>query len=133
MYAKQFLIRKSAAKYLCHGRVDEFMDESHSEAATQVVVSHPSNLSEWGRDQLDTDPFRAYLHKVHDNLEPGTVWEEFVDVGCCGDSLDVPLRVETVDGPSVMGPDTEIVYTGRDEDHVEGGWLVQSAAGPPES
>lgn len=109
------------------------MSEPHSETATRVVVSHPSNLSKWGRDQLDGDTFRAYLRKVHDNLEPGTVWEEFVDVGCCGDSLDVPLRVETVDGPSVMGPDTEIVYTDRDDDRVEGGWLVQSAAGPTES
>ncbi|HET7325496.1 MAG TPA: hypothetical protein VFJ06_14305 [Halococcus sp.] len=109
------------------------MSETHSETASRVVVSHPSNLSKWGRDQLDGDPFRAYLHKVHDSLEPGTVWEEFVDVGCCGDSLDVPLRVETVDGPSVMGPDTEIEYTERDEDRVEGGWLVQSAAGPTDS
>jgi len=109
------------------------MSGTHSKTASRVVVSHPSNLSKWGRDQLDTDPFRAYLHKVHDSLEPGTVWEEFVDVGCCGDSLDVPLRVETVDGPSVMGADTEIEYTERDEDRVEGGWLVQSAAGPSDS
>jgi hypothetical protein len=109
------------------------MKKDQSETAIRVIVSHPSNLSKWGRDQLNSDTFRSYLHKVHNDLEPGEIWEEFVDVGCCGDSLDVPLRVETVDGPPVMGSETDIVYTEREKDSVEGGWLIQSAAEPTES
>ena len=112
----------------------ESPSESESETATRVVVSYPSNLSDWGRDQLEGHRFKTYLRKTktHSDLEPGAIWEEFVDTGCCGDTLDVPLHVETVDGSPVMGPETGIVYTEREDGTVEGGWLVQSAAGPTE-
>lgn len=100
--------------------------------ATSVVVSYPEDLSNWGRFQLNERPFRAYLRKTKDEVREGDVWEEFLDVGCCGDTLDVPLRVESVDGGDRMGEDTEIVYETREACDIQGGWLVQSEDGPNE-
>lgn len=97
--------------------------------ATRVVVSYPADLSGWGRRQLDTTHFRGYLRRVHDEVEPGDVWEEFLDVGCCGDSLDVPLRVEETDG-DVVGEETDVHYVEREACGLDGGWQVQSEAGP---
>lgn len=98
--------------------------------ATRVVLSHPSDLSEWGREGLDGQPFRSYLAKAHDTASEGDVWAEFVSVGCCGDTLDVDLRVESVDGGDAVTEDTEFTFTERDGDGVEGGWRVQSSGGP---
>ena len=118
--------------------------------ASRVVLSYPAGLSDWGRDQIETDRYRGYFRRVLGEVRGGDEREEFVDVGCCGDSLDVPFRVERVEvaGDSEVGSDpsvadfdaddpavalvdgtTEIAYATRDGD-VEGGWLVQSAAGP---
>ncbi len=114
--------------------------------ASRVVLSYPSGLSDWGRDQIGTDRYRGYFRRVLDEVRVGDVREEFVDVGCCGDSLDVPFRVERIDlgddGPggdaeandaevdvAAVDEATEIVYVTREGD-VAGGWLVQSAAGP---
>lgn len=105
---------------------------SSSSTADQLVVSYPADLSRWGRDQLDTPHFRAWLKRQEDRPEPGDVWEEFLDVGCCGNTLDVPLRVERVEGGDTMGEATAIVYEERAAYGLEGGWQVQSAAGPPE-
>lgn len=103
-----------------------------TDAARRVVVSFPDELSAWGRDQLEADRFRAYLRRVVDDVREGRTWTEFVDTGCCGGSLDVPLRVERVDGGREMGPETVIEYVARetDSDEFAGGWRVQSAAGP---
>lgn len=103
-------------------------------AATRVVLSYPEGLSDWGRDQVETDRYRGYFARVMDRAAVGDVREEFVDVGCCGDSLDVPFRVERleVDGApvdvAVVTGDTTVDYDTRSGD-VEGGWRVQSAAG----
>ena len=100
------------------------------EAATRLVVSYPADLSDWGRMRVETPEFRAYLRKTRERAAEGDVWEEFVGVGCCGDTLDVPLRVETVeDGPQV-GPETAIEFEVREACGIEGGWLVQSEAAP---
>jgi hypothetical protein len=96
--------------------------------ATRVVLSYPAELSKWGRDQVESDRYRGYLRKVVDDLTVGREFEEFADVGCCGDSLDVCFRIESADGDE-MGPDTEIDFTTREAEHA-GGWRVQSAAGP---
>lgn len=96
----------------------------------RVTVSYPADLSGWGRDQLDTKHFRAYLCRVHDTAETGETWEVFLDVGCCGDSLDVPLRVESIEGTGELGEETEIEYVEREAYGISGGWEVQSAAGP---
>ncbi len=97
--------------------------------ATAVTVSHPDGLSGWGRLQLRSDRYRGYLRRTVTDLTVGREWEEFVDVGCCGDTLDVRLRIEATEGPPRMGPDTAIEFAER-PGSVEGGWRVQSAAGP---
>lgn len=94
--------------------------------ASQITLSYPEELSKWGRDQVETERYRNYLRKVVDPVE-GAEFEEFVDVGCCGDSMDVPFRVESVDGDEI-GEETEVAFTTR-EAEMEGGWLVQSQAG----
>ena len=106
---------------------DEAQD---ADAASTVVVSYPADLSEWGRFQVGTRHFKAYLRKKRGTIREGDVWEEFLDVGCCGDTLDVPLQVERVEGGSAMGPETEIVYEEREACGIQGGWRVQSADGP---
>ena len=103
--------------------------------ATRVVLSYPDGLSEWARDQVGTDRYRGYFARVLGTVTVGGRREEFVDVGCCGDSLDVPFRVERieVDGEpaetAVVTADTEIAYRTRPGD-VDGGWRVQSGGGP---
>jgi hypothetical protein len=102
---------------------------SRTDTAARVVLSYPEQLSQWGRDQVGTDRYRGYLRKVVADLTVGREFEEFVDVGCCGDALDVRFRIERVEDGTEMGSDTEIVFTTREAPH-EGGWRVQSAAGP---
>jgi len=103
---------------------------TEQEIASRVVLSYPADLSKWGRDTVEGSPFTAYLRKVHDDLQEGAVFEEFVGVGCCGNTLDVPLRVEAVEGGDRLGPETTIEYTVREACDIDGGWRVQSADGP---
>jgi hypothetical protein len=98
--------------------------------ATRVVVSYPADLSTWGRDIVEDDPFRSYLPKAHDSARAGDRWEEFVGVGCCGSALEVPLRIESVEGGPQLTADTAFEFTVREACDIEGGWEVQSAAGP---
>lgn len=100
------------------------------QVATRVVVSYPADLSKWGRDIVEGSPFRAYLPKAHDTAREGDTWEEFVGVGCCGNTLDVPLRVERVEGGPELTQETEFVFAERAACDIEGGWQVQSADGP---
>ncbi|WP_232686446.1 hypothetical protein [Halobacterium zhouii] len=102
-------------------------------AATSVTLSYPADLSRWDRDQLDTNHMRAYLKKTQGPAREGDVWEVFLDVGCCGDSPDVPLRVEAVGGDPELDEDTEIEYVEREACGVDTGWKVQSEDGPPTS
>ncbi|WP_254838689.1 hypothetical protein [Natronomonas marina] len=101
-----------------------------TDAATRLVVSYPADLSDWGRMQLERPEFRAFLRKTHESAEPGDVWEEFVGVGCCGDALDVPLRVERVEGGPRLAAATAVEFEERAACGIEGGWLVQSEAAP---
>jgi len=98
--------------------------------ADRVTISYPGDLSDWGRFQVEKPSFRAFLRKTRDVAEPGETWEEFVGVGCCGNTLDVPLRVEATVGGSRIGPETDIEYTVREACGLEGSWRVQSAGGP---
>ena len=102
-------------------------------AATSVTLSFPADLSRWDRDQLDTNHMKAYLRKTKGPAREGDVWDVFLDVGCCGDSPDVPLRVEAVDGDGELDEDTHIEYVEREACGVETGWKVQSEDGPPAS
>jgi hypothetical protein len=101
-----------------------------AEPATSVVLSYPADLSTWGRDTVEDRPFCAYLRKAHDTAAPGEHWSEFVGVGCCGSALDVPLRVERVEGGPRLTGDTEFEFTVREACDLDGGWRVQSEAGP---
>jgi hypothetical protein len=101
-----------------------------TDAATRLVVSYPADLSDWGRMQVEKQSFRAFIRKTRDRADPGEVWEEFVGVGCCGDTLDVPLRVERVEGGPRLDGDTTVEFEVREACGVDGGWLVQSEAAP---
>ena len=107
--------------------------ESTTDVADRIVVSYPGDLSSWGRFQVEKPSFRAFLRKTRDRARTGDVWEEFVGVGCCGNTLDVPLQVEAVEGGDRLGPATEIEYTVRESCDVQGSWRVQSAGGPAHS
>jgi hypothetical protein len=98
--------------------------------ATHVVLSYPADFSDWGRDIVEDTPFRTYLPKAHDTAEVGEIWEEFVGVGCCGSALDVPIRVEEVEGGPELTAETTFEFTVREACDIDGGWEVQSAAGP---
>ncbi|MFD1585925.1 hypothetical protein ACFR9U_02945 [Halorientalis brevis] len=104
--------------------------EETETVARRVTVSYPADLSAWGRDQVATPHFKAYLRKTHDTAESGDTWPEFVGVGCCGNSLDVPLQIERVEGGSRVTNETSIEYEVREACDVQGGWRVQSAGGP---
>jgi hypothetical protein len=104
--------------------------DADGETAASVTISYPVDLSDWSRDQLDGDIFRAYLRRKLDRPRVGDEWEEFVDVGCCGSANHVQLRIEAVAGGSRVGDETRIEYTTRDACQVGGGWEVQSRAGP---
>jgi len=101
-----------------------------TDAANTVVVSYPADLSDWGRFQVEQQSFRAFLRRTREAATAGDVWEEFVGVGCCGDTLDVPLRVESVDGGDRIGDDTAFEFAVREACDLQGGWRVQSADGP---
>lgn len=80
--------------------------------------------------QIDTTHFRAWLRRTHDGFEAGERFEEFADVGCCGDALHVPFVVEDVEGSGAVTDETDIEYVEREGCDFEGGWQVQSEAGP---
>lgn len=96
----------------------------------RLVVSYPADLSKWGRDQLATPWFRAYLRRELEDVGVGEILDAFLDVGCCGNTLDVPLRLERIDGDDPPGEEGAIEYEERAACGLAGGWLVQSRAGP---
>ncbi|WP_411967312.1 hypothetical protein [Haloferax sp. YSSS75] len=111
---------------------DATATETASElVASRVVVSFPDELSAWGRDQLTAGRFVNYIRRIHDEARAGDEWEEFLDVGCCGDSLTLTLRVEELEpeGATTLDGDTDVEFVER-EGSVHGGWCVQSADGP---
>lgn len=101
-----------------------------ADSIDRLVLSHPAELSKWGRYRISTDAFFAYLRKTIDEPEEGEIYEEFVGVGCCGSALDVPLRVESISNYGVVTEETAIEYTERDNCEFAGGWAVQSQSAP---
>jgi hypothetical protein len=100
------------------------------DATKRLVISYPADLSDWGRFQVEKRPFRAYLTKTLGRVAEGDEREVFVGVGCCGNTLDVPLRIERIEGGPEVTRETEIEYTVREACGLQGGWRVQSADGP---
>ncbi|MCD2198756.1 hypothetical protein LPA44_02425 [Halobacterium sp. KA-4] len=98
--------------------------------ATTVTVSYPADVSDWERDQLTTDHMRAYLKRSNDHAREGDTWDVFVDVGCCGTSPDIPLRVEHVAGDASLDETAELAFVEREAAGVDAGWDVQSEASP---
>ncbi|MXR22164.1 hypothetical protein [Halobacterium bonnevillei] len=99
-------------------------------ATSSVTVSYPADISDWGEDQLRTDHMRSYLKKTKGPAREGDTWDVFLDVGCCGDSPDVPLGVVAVDGDGELDEDTTIEFVEREACGIDSGWEVQSEAGP---
>lgn len=97
---------------------------------TRVTVSYPADVSDWGDGQLRTDHMRSYLKKTKGPAREGDTWDVFLDVGCCGNSPDVPLVVEAVEGDGELSDETTIEFVERDACGVDSGWEVQSQAGP---
>lgn len=94
--------------------------------ATRVVLSYPADLSEWGQETVEGEPFRTYLCRARDSAAVGDRWAEFVGVGCCGSTLDVPLRVEGVEGGKAVAETTTVEFTVRKACDLDSGWRVQS-------
>lgn len=92
-------------------------DEEPAAGATaaSVTVVYPSDVDAAGLEFLERESFRNYLARAWDELEPGTTVEELVNLGCCTDAQRIPLVIESVDGGTVMGPETEIEYVAGDE------------------
>jgi hypothetical protein len=84
-------------------------------AATRVVVAYPTDLNDRGREVIDGESFRRYLHRAWDRLEAGEEIEETVNVGCCTDATGVPFTIRSVEGGTEMGPDTDIAFVEGDE------------------
>jgi hypothetical protein len=99
--------------------------ESDQGLATRVLLSYPSDLSRHGVDRIEEEYFKKWLRKTRDTAAVGDLWEEFTDVGCCGSKMEVPLRVEEVDGGSGIGAETAIEYAQREACEVNPGWSVQ--------
>ncbi|WP_247730037.1 hypothetical protein [Halovivax limisalsi] len=108
-------------------------DGRRGAAADRIVLSYPADLSSWGRFQVEKPSFLAFLRKTRETAAEGDAWAEFVGVGCCGNTLDVPLRVERVEGGEQVGPETDIEYTVREACGIDGSWRVQSDDGPSHS
>jgi hypothetical protein len=114
---------QAAVKGLSLGRVPTAV------TATRVVLSYPADLSAWGRDQLRTPWMQGYLRRTLGDAVPGDDVAVFLDVGCCGGTLDVPLRVERIAGDGSIGEATVVEFEERAACGLAGGWEVQSRAG----
>lgn len=76
-------------------------------------MSYPESLGAWRAGQLRRERFVNYLRKTLGEVSEGDEFEEFVDVGCCGSSPDIPLVVEAVEGGALVGPETAIEFVAR--------------------
>ncbi|QLH78557.1 hypothetical protein HZS55_15220 [Halosimplex rubrum] len=69
--------------------------------------------SAWIVEKMAEPSYRRYLRWAHAGpVAVGEEWEEFVNCGCANPE-DVILRVETVEGGSAMGGDTDVEVVPR--------------------
>jgi len=96
-----------------------------AEQADRVVVSFRSPEadpaeddwwmadSEWLRESMSERVYRQYLRRAHaGSVAVGDEWDEFVNCGCASPE-DVTLRVERIEGPAAIGPETAIEVVSR--------------------
>ncbi len=79
----------------------------------EIVLSYPTEVSGWAQLQLSTPWFKGYLRRTLGTVMEGEIRTEFVDVGCCGHSPKIELRVETP-GETRVNEDTEIHFMERE-------------------
>jgi hypothetical protein len=72
-------------------------------------------MGDGGREFLEQPSFRNYLARAWDEVAPGTVFDEMVNLGCCTDAQTVPLTVESAEGGTQMGPDTDVEFVEGNE------------------
>ncbi|GCF14496.1 hypothetical protein Harman_24310 [Haloarcula mannanilytica] len=71
--------------------------------------------TEWIVDELRGDAYRQYLRRAHGGpVTVGDEWSEFVSCGCATPQ-DVVLRVERVEGGTVLGDTTTLDIHPRDD------------------
>jgi hypothetical protein len=69
--------------------------------------------SPWLADRLNDHVYRQYLRRAHEGpVAVGEEWSEFVTCGC-ESPQDVRLRVERIDGPASVGPETAVEVVSR--------------------
>lgn len=78
----------------------------------EVELSYPADLSGWAQLQLTTPWFKGYLRRTLGTVTKGEIRTEFVDVGCCGHSPPIELRIESP-GTTIVDEDTEIRFVQR--------------------
>ncbi|KAA9398239.1 hypothetical protein Har1130_04720 [Haloarcula sp. CBA1130] len=71
--------------------------------------------TEWLADELRGDTYQQYLRRAHGGpVAAGEEWDEFVSCGCATPQ-DVALRVERVEGGTVLGDATTLAVQPRDD------------------
>lgn len=86
--------------------------------AGEVVLSYPSELSGWAQLQLETPWFKGYLRRTLGTVTKGEVRNEFVDVGCCGHSPMIELRIESA-GTTMVDQETEVRFIEREAEKAQ--------------
>jgi hypothetical protein len=100
-------------------------EDTEASYATRIRLSYPADLGTHGEKRIRANYYRTYLRGAKERAAPGDEWDEFTDVGCCGSRMDVPLRVEAVEGGPLIGEDTVIEYVERAACGVSTGWSAQ--------
>lgn len=84
---------------------------SDAAVADQIRLSYDGD--EDTRTSLEAHSYIRYLQRSKTGpVTVGDTWAEFVNCGC-GTTEDVTLRVEAIDGGTVLTEDTTITYEPR--------------------
>jgi hypothetical protein len=76
--------------------------------ADSVTVSYPGENAV--RSELERDSYRKYLHRAQSgSVSIGDEWTESVSRGC-GAMNEITLQVESVDGGSILGENTDLKF-----------------------
>ncbi|MFB6133308.1 MAG: hypothetical protein ABEJ44_07915 [Halanaeroarchaeum sp.] len=75
--------------------------------ATTVVLEHDPAESQWVIDQLSDATFTDQLRETYATVAVDDTLTGSIEVGGCGDELNVDLRVKDVSGGRDIDRDTE--------------------------